>query len=126
MITYQTGGDEPFYEQVAIVSGGFGSCGNTEFPGIYVRLEEYQVLRWIYRVAFGKRLTKPGRSSRPPQTTSKPKPETTQTSNCEYTYPKPIPNHLSSVPYWDSNPQLIKYPKDSQILFVTGTLLHSY
>ena len=59
MVTFITGGDEPFYEQVAIVSGGFGDCGSTEFPGIYVRLEDYQVLSWIYRVAFGQRLPRP-------------------------------------------------------------------
>ena len=95
MITYQTGGDEPFYEQVALVSGGFGRCGNTEFPGIYVRLEDYQVLRWIYRVAFGRRLARPGGASSPPSrsrpkpnpvstTTTTSKPVTNPTSNCKY------------------------------------------
>ena len=67
LVTFITGSDEPFYEQVAIVSGGFGSCGSTEFPGIYVRLEDYQVLRWIYRVAFGRRLARPDQAISPNQ-----------------------------------------------------------
>ena len=91
MISYQTGGDEPFYEQVAVVSGGFGSCGNTEFPGIYVRLEDYQVLRWIYRVAFGRRLAKPAPTGSHTKihfptiaTTSRPKPETNNNPTSEF------------------------------------------
>ena len=74
LVSYITGQGEAFYEQVAIVSGGFGSCGNNQFPGIYVRLEDYKVLRWIYRIAFGKRLQRPNRRSiiKPSQITTKP------------------------------------------------------
>ena len=73
LVSYITGQGEAFYEQVAIVSGGFGSCGNNQFPGIYVRLEDYKVLRWIYRIAFGKRLQRPNRTP-----VSKPNPIRTQ------------------------------------------------
>lgn len=52
LVTYITGQGEAFYEQVAIVSGGFGSCGSSLYPGIYVRLEDFEVLSWINRIAF--------------------------------------------------------------------------
>ena len=63
LVTYITGQGEAFYEQVAIVSGGFGSCGNNQFPGIYVRLEDFEVLSWIKRIAFGVNMEDPNPDS---------------------------------------------------------------
>ena len=82
LVSFITGKGEAFYEQVAIVSGGFGSCGNNQFPGIYVRLEDYKVLRWIYRIAFGKRLSRPSRRppSNPSQVTIKPSTQSIQST----------------------------------------------
>ena len=44
------------YVQVGIVQGSAGECGNERFPGIYVRLDDYDVLSFIYKTAFGKTL----------------------------------------------------------------------
>ena len=45
--------DKGNYEQVAVVSGKKGQCGDKNYPDIYVRLEDYEVLQWIYKEAFG-------------------------------------------------------------------------
>ena len=35
------------YLQVSVVHGGLGECGNNEFPGIYVRLDDPEILHFI-------------------------------------------------------------------------------
>ena len=50
--------DERYYEQVAVVSGKKGQCGTKNYPDIYVRLGDYEVLKWIYKETFG---SSPGR-----------------------------------------------------------------
>ena len=40
------------YTQVGVVSGGV--CKNIEKPSIYGRLEDYEVLQFIYQNAFGR------------------------------------------------------------------------
>ena len=52
------------YVQVGIVQAGAGECGNDRFPGVYVRLDDYDVLSFIYNTAFGKTLDLP--TSSPP------------------------------------------------------------
>ena len=42
------------YTQVGVVSGGV--CKNIEKPSIYGRLEDYEVLQFIYRNAFGRNI----------------------------------------------------------------------
>ena len=44
----------PHYLQVGIVHGGGGDCGNERFPGVYARLDDFDVLSFIYKIAFGK------------------------------------------------------------------------
>ena len=36
------------------MQGGAGACGSQIFPGIYARLDDYDVLNFIYKTAFGK------------------------------------------------------------------------
>lgn len=55
-----------FHLQVGVVRGTSGECGDRNFPDIYGRLENYEILNWIYRIAFGQML----RNQRP--TTSRP------------------------------------------------------
>ena len=43
----------PRYVQVGIVQGGAGECGNERFPGLYARLDDYDVLSFIKKTAFG-------------------------------------------------------------------------
>ena len=45
--------------QIGIVQGGAGQCGNERFPGVYARLDDYDVLSFIYKKAFGKNLDLP-------------------------------------------------------------------
>ena len=59
LVLYLTGNDQPYYLQLGLVSGGFGDCGSANFPGIYVRLEDYNVLEWVYKVALGRKLASP-------------------------------------------------------------------
>ena len=50
----------PFrYRQIGIVQGGAGPCGNDIFPGIYARLDDYDVLSFVYKTAFGKNIDSP-------------------------------------------------------------------
>ena len=50
----------PFrYVQVGIVQGGAGECGNERFPGLYARLDNYDVLSFIYKTVFGKNINSP-------------------------------------------------------------------
>ena len=44
------------YVQVGIYQGVAGECGNKRFPGIYARLDDYDVLNFIYKTAFGKNI----------------------------------------------------------------------
>jgi secreted trypsin-like serine protease len=41
--------------QVALVHGGVNKCGDANFPGIYTRLEDSEVLDFIHQIVFGKR-----------------------------------------------------------------------
>ena len=41
------------------MQGGAGSCGNDIFPGIYARLDDIDVLSFIYKTAFGKNVDSP-------------------------------------------------------------------
>ena len=47
---------DPFFTQVAIVSGGKGPC-STSTPGIYTRIDDPEVFNWIQKTAFGKKRT---------------------------------------------------------------------
>merc|ERR1712062_809651 len=49
LVTFQAG-VEPFYELVGVSVARRGSCGSIEYPGIYVRLEDYNVLDWIANI----------------------------------------------------------------------------
>ena len=42
--------------QIAVVHGSIDSCDGSRFPSIFVRLDEPDILRWIYRVVFPDRL----------------------------------------------------------------------
>ena len=59
LVTYFDSITDPFYEQIAIVGGGVGPCGSNIFPGIYTRLDDFEVLDWVYKTAFGKDLDVP-------------------------------------------------------------------
>ena len=59
LVAYFDSITDPFYEQIAIVGGGIGSCGSNTFPGIYTRLDDFKVLDWVYRTAFEKPLSQP-------------------------------------------------------------------
>ncbi len=39
------------YVQVAVVAGGVGRCGDSDFPGVYVRMEDPDVLRFVYETS---------------------------------------------------------------------------
>ena len=41
------------------MQGGAGPCGNDIFPGIYARLDDHDVLSFIYKKAFGKNTNLP-------------------------------------------------------------------
>ena len=48
----------PFrHVQVGIVQGGAGECGNEKFPGLFARLDNHDVLNFIYKTAFGKTIS---------------------------------------------------------------------
>ena len=47
------------YRQIGIVQGGAGACGSQIFPGIYARLDDYDVLSFIYKTAFEKTIDLP-------------------------------------------------------------------
>ena len=47
------------YVQIGIVQGGAGQCGNERFPGVYARLDDHDVLDFIYKTAFGKTIDSP-------------------------------------------------------------------
>ena len=67
MVAYFDSITDPFYEQIAIVGGGIGSCGSNTFPGIYTRLDDFEVLDWVYKTAFERTLSHP--SATDPQRT---------------------------------------------------------
>ena len=50
------------FVQVGIVQGGAGQCGNERFPGVYARLDDYDVLSFIYKTAFGENIDSSPRS----------------------------------------------------------------
>ncbi len=51
---YVDGLDNARYVQVGIVQGGVGRCGSSDFPSIYVRLENQEVLDFIKEAAGNK------------------------------------------------------------------------
>ena len=67
--------------QKAVVHGARDSCDGSRFPPIFVRLDDYDVLSWVYEVAFpGKSLaaTKPEPErpiARPPPRPQRPPPQ---------------------------------------------------
>ena len=115
---------------MAIVSGGFGSCGNTVFPGIYVRLEDYQVLRWIYRVAFGRRLARPAKPAKPTPTGSHSKIYFPTTAS------PPSPKPQGNKPFFENGPRGAEFPwlvsirgrlnGDDDTHFCYGTIIHQW
>ena len=49
--------NDPFFTQVAIVSGGKPSSSpcSTSSPGIYTRIDDPEVFAWIQEIAFGRK-----------------------------------------------------------------------
>ena len=47
---------DPRWVQVAIVHGSIDKCDNSHFSSIFVRLDEPDVLRWIYLMLFPDRV----------------------------------------------------------------------
>ncbi len=47
LIRYVQDSRDLYYEQIGIVQGGVGKCGSRDFPSIYVRLENEEVLNFI-------------------------------------------------------------------------------
>ena len=39
--------DPPHYMQIGVLFGGVGECGNKDFPNIYARLEDKDILNWV-------------------------------------------------------------------------------
>lgn len=39
--------------------GANGECGSADFPDIYARLEDYEILSWIYQNVFGIEIDRP-------------------------------------------------------------------
>lgn len=56
LVIYDTFVEAPHYVQVGVVRGTSGECGDRNFPDIYARLEDFEVLNWLYSLAFGQRL----------------------------------------------------------------------
>ena len=52
----------PHYVQVGIVQGSAGECGSKRFPDIYARLDDYNVLSFIKKTAFGEDISPPAAS----------------------------------------------------------------
>ena len=46
--------------QVGLVHGGTVPCVNNNFPGVFVRLTDYDILNFIYVHAFGREIPSPG------------------------------------------------------------------
>ena len=49
----------PRYVQVGVVQGSAGECGNERFPGLYARLDNFDVLSFIRKTAFGENMSSP-------------------------------------------------------------------
>ena len=49
----------PRYVQVGVVQGSAGECGNERFPGLYARLDNFDVLSFIRKTAFGENMGSP-------------------------------------------------------------------
>ncbi len=47
LMRYRTHTRDPAYLQVGVVSGGVGRCGDENFPGVYVRVDDPRVLRFV-------------------------------------------------------------------------------
>ncbi len=44
---YKDGLNKAYHLQIGLVSGGVGACGSADFPSVYVRLENEEVLGFI-------------------------------------------------------------------------------
>jgi len=47
MVRFMSSADPPRYMQIGVLFGGVGQCGNKDFPNIYARLEDEEILNWI-------------------------------------------------------------------------------
>jgi secreted trypsin-like serine protease len=56
LVKFETLTDNPYHLQLAIVHGGVNKCGDVNFPGIYVRLEDEAILDFVHRTVFGRGL----------------------------------------------------------------------
>ena len=54
LVIFDTSEGDGFHIQVGLVHGAVGDCGDSVFPGIFVRIENYEVLSFINKHAFGK------------------------------------------------------------------------
>ncbi len=52
--TYDNGPSSARFVQQGIVQGGVGICGSRDFPSIYVRIKDPDVLRFIHDSILGK------------------------------------------------------------------------
>ena len=51
IVQFVTDDTDPHYVQLGIVQGGIGRCGSRSFPGIYVRIGNDDILRFIVGTA---------------------------------------------------------------------------
>ena len=54
-MVFDTSEGDGYHIQVGVVHGAVGDCGDRVFPGIFVRIEDRDVLSFINRLAFGKK-----------------------------------------------------------------------
>ncbi len=73
--TYDIRHSAPRYEQVGVVSGGVGRCGDADIPGVYVRMADPEVNAFV-RLISGLGLDGPEASTTTTTTTTTPKPPT--------------------------------------------------
>ena len=53
LVVYEAIPGNAHHVQVGVLRGGIGECGDENFPDIYIRLEDHDVLSWINKIAFG-------------------------------------------------------------------------
>ena len=47
LVRFVTNSARPHYVQMSVVHGGVGRCGSKEFPGVYGRVAQAKVLKFI-------------------------------------------------------------------------------
>ena len=47
IVKFETSGENVHYVQIGIVQGGIGRCGSRRYPGIYVRLDDPEILDFV-------------------------------------------------------------------------------